>query len=105
MAQKSSTEDTIVVPDWKTNWRKKFDLLALQELDWVRLPGALEIAQMGRAHFLKIAVEKGEIRSFLLKQKPDALKGIRLFNVQSIKDYLNRKAHEAELASKREAIE
>lgn len=78
-------------------------MLGLDQREWLRLPDACTYSGLKRAHFLELAVTEGQIRSFVLKQRPDALRGVRLFSRRSIDDFLNKKALEFELAAAKEA--
>jgi hypothetical protein len=72
--------------------------IGLNEREWFRLPEACRYSGIKRSHFWELAVAEGHIRSFVLKQRSDALRGVRLFSRRSIDEFLEKRALEAELA-------
>ena len=62
---------------------------------WLCLPQAERYSGLRKSRLYELIAE-GEIRSYCLKSRKDALRGIRLISRESIDDYLNKKAREAE---------
>ena len=55
--------------------------------EWARIPDAVKFGGVGRSKLYEL-IDDGEIRSVLLRQK-GRMRGIRLINVQSLRDYIS----------------
>lgn len=66
----------------------------LDNKEWLRTHHAIQYASLSRARLYELN-EAQEVRSFLLKPRKDAIRGIRLWSRSSIDQYFNRKYEEA----------
>jgi hypothetical protein len=72
--------------------------------EWLRVHDALAYTRFGKSHFAEL-LSANEIKSFVLKQHRNALRGIRLVSRSSIDSFLARKAAEAEALDRKEAAQ
>lgn len=61
--------------------------------EWLRIPVVESYCGLKKSHIYEL-IQAGEIKSFVLKQNRNALRGMRLISKSSLDDYFNRKAKE-----------
>jgi hypothetical protein len=61
--------------------------------EWLRIPVVESYCGLKKSHIYEL-IQASEIKSFVLKQNRNALRGIRLISKSSLDDYFNRKAKE-----------
>jgi hypothetical protein len=76
------------------NWRARAALLGLDQKEWFRTPEATVYSSLDNPRLYDL-FHKGEIKSFLLKPRPDAVRGVRLWSRSSIDAFFARKYEEA----------
>jgi hypothetical protein len=75
-------------------WRARVAVLGLDHKEWLRTPEATKYSSLDNPRLYEL-LHAGEIKSFLLKPRRDAVRGIRLWSRSSIDQYFNRKYEEA----------
>ena len=55
---------------------------------WLRIPGAVRVSGLGRSRLYEL-IRDQKIRSKVLKQRRDSLRGIRLISYDSLLQFIN----------------